>query len=101
MTQEIKIEVDDHNFTIAELMMLTILASTHPTHNLRVHDDPTNIKVYIGSYYTEKIRYWVEPDGNVGLAEQDISDPSDEDADWVFISLPDAKNLLKTDLPHK
>jgi hypothetical protein len=96
VTQEIKIEVDDHNFTIPELKAISRLAKTYPKQNIRVNDDPTNIKIYVGPYYKERFRFWVTPDGNCELVEFD-SDQYDEEANWDSVGLSYAHDHLILD----
>lgn len=94
MIQEIKIECDDHSFNIFELSALRLMARKYQQHNLRVTDDKTNIKVYIGTYYQEPIRYWLNAEGLTILVEKDVSAPEDEDGDWQPIEIQAAYQEL-------
>lgn len=89
MTQSIVLECgDDHVFTAKELGAIQSLANRFPNEDLRVNDDPTNIKVYIGPYYAERFRFWIDPDGLTDLVERDLG--SEDDSDWQRSNLLEA-----------
>ncbi|MGZ4659674.1 MAG: hypothetical protein ACXVYB_00175 [Arthrobacter sp.] len=68
-----------------ELTTILNFAQDNPDEDIRVHDEEavprTNIKVYVGPLNLEQYRYWVSPDGSIGLTEEDVS-PNREDGDW-------------------
>ena len=95
MTQEIQFDTD-RPITTIELRAVSVLASIFKDHNLRVTDDPTNIKIYVGEYYKETHRYWIGEDGQVmqSLVEKDVSEPDADEADWQGTSWSEAYDEL-------
>lgn len=82
MTQNISFDVD-RPLTKYEVEKVLVLAALFVPLDLRVNEDPTNIKVYLGKYYNEPYRIWVDKEGVIGIVERDISTPEDDEAEWV------------------
>lgn len=93
MSQTIAFELEDKtSISAKQLHALGVLAMKFNRHDIRVTDDPTNIKAYVGPYYKEKYRFWIKDDGLLGYAliEKDHAvDTEDSDwqpADWYEVS---------------
>jgi hypothetical protein len=65
-----------------ELAMILELAKRRPKDDLRVvtDDGNNNIKVYVGPVYFETDRYWVHPDGTIGIHEKEHN--FEDGGDW-------------------
>jgi hypothetical protein len=85
MTQKIKFEFDGPtSINTKQLSLLSVIASQFDMHDIRVTNDPTNIKVYVGSYYKERYRFWLGEDGSLAniLIENNLMSGPAEDSDW-------------------
>lgn len=101
MVQKIKFEFDDNpGINANQLSTISTLATKFDMHDIRVTDDPTNIKVYVGPYYKEQYRYWIDESGLLSgiLVEKDHAADT-EDSDWQPIDWYDAHSEL-TGIPR-
>jgi hypothetical protein len=96
MTQKIQFECD-RPISTKELHAVSELASKFDQHDLRVVDDPTNIKVYVGPYFLETHRYWIVDGRHLedALVEQDLA-VGEDDPDWQAISWDEAYEQLRS-----
>lgn len=91
MAQKVQFDTDEAIPTVF-LHSISTLAVKFPAHDLRVTDDPGNIKVYVGEYYQETHRYWITEDGLLAnaLIEKDTTD----EGDWQAVSWHEAHDEL-------
>jgi hypothetical protein len=96
MAQTINFELDTKTAISAkQLYALGVLAMKFCQHDIRVIDDPTNIKVYVGPYYAERYRFWVKDDGLLvhALIEKDHGIDTEE-SDWQPVDWYEASDDL-------
>lgn len=88
MTQQVRFEYASESVVVPAGVLASIqqITSASPDQDIRVTDDGNNnVKVYVGTPYSEKYRHWLYIDGRVLLVEEDTSDDG-LDGIWVPIS---------------